>query len=43
MNAIMHRLAVDHPDEMMEGKIGAVVLPVRDQFVGDARSSLIVL
>ncbi len=27
----------------MEGKLGAVVLPVRDQFVGDARGSLIVL
>src|SRR5678815_4250034 len=27
----------------MEGKLGAVVLPMRDEFVGDARSSLIVL
>jgi putative ABC transport system permease protein len=43
MNAVMHRIAVDHPGETMEGKLGAVVLPVRDQFVGDARSSLIVL
>ena len=43
MNAIMHRIAVDHPGATMEGKLGAVVLPVRDQFVGDARSSLIVL
>ena len=43
MNAIMHRIAVDHPAETMEGKIGAIVLPMRDEFVGDARSSLIVL
>src|SRR5215213_916866 len=43
MNAIMHRLAVDHPAETMEGKVGAVVVPVRDQFVGNARGSLIVL
>jgi putative ABC transport system permease protein len=34
---------VDHPGATMEGKLGAVVLPVRDQFVGDARGSLIVL
>jgi putative ABC transport system permease protein len=43
MNAIMRRIAVDHPGETMEGKLGAVVLPMRDEFVGDARSSLIVL
>jgi putative ABC transport system permease protein len=43
MNAIMHRIAVDHPGATMAGKLGAVVLPVRDQFVGDARGSLIVL
>jgi putative ABC transport system permease protein len=43
MNAIMRRIAVDHPEETMEGKLGAVVLPMRDQFVGDARGSLIVL
>ncbi|HEU5130825.1 MAG TPA: ABC transporter permease, partial [Pyrinomonadaceae bacterium] len=43
MNGIMRRIAMDHPGETMEGKLGAVVLPVRDQFVGDARGSLIVL
>ena len=43
MNGIMRRIAVDHPGPTMEGKLGAVVLPVRDQFVGDARGSLIVL
>ena len=43
MNAVMHRIAVDHPDETMEGKLGAVVLPMREQMVGEARGSLIVL
>jgi putative ABC transport system permease protein len=43
MNAIMRRIAVDHPGETMEGKLGALVLPMRDEFVGDARNSLIVL
>ncbi len=43
MNAIMRRIAADHPAETMEGKLGALVLPMRDEFVGDARSSLIVL
>jgi len=43
MNAIMRRIAADHPGETMEGKLGTVVLPVRDEFVGDARGSLIVL
>jgi putative ABC transport system permease protein len=43
MNAIMRRLAVDYPGETMEGKLGAVVMPLRDQVVGDARGSLIVL
>jgi predicted permease len=43
MNAVMHRISVDHPEETMEGKMGVVVMPVRDEFVGDARGSLIVL
>ena len=43
MNAVMHRIAVDHPGETMEGKLGAVVLPLREEMVGEARSSLIVL
>jgi len=43
MNAVMHRIAVDHPEDTMEGKLGAVVLPMRDELVGDARGSLIVL
>ena len=43
MQAIMRRIAMDHPEETMEGKLGAVVLPMRDELVGDARGSLIVL
>ncbi len=43
MNAVMHRISVDHPEETMEGKMGVVVVPVRDEFVGAARGSLIVL
>jgi len=43
MNAVMRRIAVDHPGESMEGKLGAVVLPLREQMVGEARGSLIVL
>ena len=43
MDAIMRRIAVDHPGETMEGKLGAVVLPVRDQLVGESRGSLVVL
>ena len=43
MNAVMRRISTDHPEETMEGKIGVVVMPVRDEFVGDARGSLIVL
>ncbi|HYK20521.1 MAG TPA: ABC transporter permease [Pyrinomonadaceae bacterium] len=43
MNSIMHRIAVDHPDQTFEGKLGALVLPMRDQVVGTSRSSLVVL
>ena len=43
MNAVMRHIAVDHPGETMEGKLGAVVLPLREQMVGEARGSLIVL
>jgi putative ABC transport system permease protein len=43
MNAIMARLAKDYPAETMDGKLGAIVMPVREQFTGAARGSLIVL
>ena len=43
MNAVMRRIATDHPGETFDGKLGAVVIPVRDQIAGDARGSLVVL
>jgi putative ABC transport system permease protein len=43
MNAVMRRIATDHPADTFDGKLGAVVMPLRDQLVGDARSSLTVL
>ncbi len=43
MNAVMRRIATDNPGETFDGKLGAVVMPLRDQLVGDARSSLTVL
>ena len=43
VNAIMSRLAKDYPGETMDGKLGAVVKPMREQLVGETRSSLIVL
>jgi predicted permease len=43
LDAIMSRLAKDYPGETMEGKLGAVVTPMREQLIGESRSSLIVL
>ena len=43
VDAIMSRVAKDYPGETMEGKLGAIVMPMREQLVGDTRSSLIVL
>lgn len=43
MNALMSRIAKDHPGETMDGKLGAVVMPLREQLVGETRGSLIVL
>jgi predicted permease len=43
MNAVMSRIARDHRDETFDGKLGAVVMPVREQLVGETRGSLIVL
>ena len=43
MNAVMRRIVTDHPADTFEGKMGAIVMPLRDQLVGQARSSLIVL
>ena len=43
MNAVMRRIATDHPAETFDGKLGAVVMPLRDQLVGQSRGSLTVL
>ncbi|HKU76655.1 MAG TPA: ABC transporter permease [Pyrinomonadaceae bacterium] len=43
MTAVMRRIATDHPGETFDGKLGAVVMPLRDQLVGEARGSLTVL
>ena len=43
MNAIMARIAKDHPQATAEGKLGAVVMPLHEQLAGDARRPLMVL
>src|ERR1051325_10573190 len=43
MNAVMHRITTDHPRETFDGKIGALVMPLREQLAGAARGSLGVL
>ncbi len=43
MNAVMQRIATDHPADTFDGKLGAVVVPLRDQLVGESRRSLTVL
>jgi putative ABC transport system permease protein len=43
MNAIMARMAKDHPAETAEGKLGALVMPLHEQLAGDARRPLMVL
>ena len=43
MSALMANMAHDHPNEMFDGKLGAVVLPLREQLVGDSRKPLLVL
>src|SRR5689334_3712091 len=43
ISAVTRRIGVDHPAETMDGKMGGVVMPLREQMVGEARGSLIVL
>ena len=43
MNAIMSRIAKDHPEETWRGELGAVVMPLHEQLAGDARRPLLVL
>ena len=43
MDAIMARIAKDHPEETARGELGAVVMPLHEQLAGDARRPLQVL
>lgn len=43
MDALMARIAKDHPEATAEGKLGAVVTPLHEQLTGDARRPLLVL
>jgi putative ABC transport system permease protein len=43
MNTLMARLAKDHPAELAEGRLGAIVMPLHEQLAGDARRPLQVL
>ena len=43
VSAITARIAKDHPDYMFDGKVGALVMPLREEFTGDVRGSLFVL
>lgn len=43
MSTLMTHIAKDHPNETFEGKLGAVVVSLRDQLVGDSRGPLLVL
>jgi putative ABC transport system permease protein len=41
--AVMARIGKDYPEETNNGKVGAFVMPLREQLSGDVRTSLIVL
>src|SRR5687768_8868403 len=41
--AVMARIGKDNPQETFDGKLGAFVMPLREQLTGDVRSSLVVL
>jgi len=43
VSAVMARIAKDHPEDAFDGKLGAEVLPLREQLAGDVRGSLVVL
>ena len=43
LSAVMARVAKDHPGETFDGKLGAFAVPLREQFAGDVRGSLVVL
>ena len=43
MNTVMQRLGRDFPNETFGGKLGAVVLPFREQVAGNVKGSLLML
>jgi putative ABC transport system permease protein len=43
MSTVMTNVSRDHPNETFNGKLGAVVLSLREQLVGDSRRPLLVL
>ena len=43
MNAVMRRIALDHPAETINGQLGVLVIPLHDQLAGDSKKSLVVL
>ena len=43
MSTLMNNISRDHPEETFDGKLGAVVVPLREQLVGDSRRPLMVL
>ena len=43
MSTLMKNIAKDHPNETFEGKLGAVVTPIREQLIGKSRQPLFVL
>ena len=43
ISTVMTHIAKDYPNETFGGKLGAVVLPLREQLVGESRRPLLVL
>lgn len=43
VSAVQARIGKDHPDETFNGKVTAIVMPLREQLTGDVRGSLFVL
>jgi putative ABC transport system permease protein len=43
ISTIMKRIAAQHPDETGDGKLGAFIVSLRDQVVGDVRRPLVLL
>ena len=43
ISTLMKHIAKDHPDQTFGGKLGAVVVPMREQLVGKSRQPLLVL